>query len=380
VDERIRFVALALEDHRHFSSLCADFGISRQTGYRWLYRYHETKSFAALSDHSHKPNTSPEKTPDEIEERVLVLRKQNGWGAKKLQIKLQAMGIELSVSTINRILRRRGVMRRKDAHQPALQRFEREEPNELWQMDYKGRFKVHEGYCYPLSIVDDHSRFALCLNPLRGTDGESAYSVLIDTMKRYGVPKAILSDHGTPWWNTNSGDGITWLSVQLIKQGIDLYHGAFRHPQTQGKVEAFHRTLNRAFDHHGLPKTMADSADFFESFVHTYNYERPHEGIGMQVPDQRYQPSTTTYNPSPAPWCYPSEYTVLRVNSQGSITFKGRRPFVARPLANEEVAVQEVDDKLLVMYRHSFVREVDLKTGETRAFIQPIHDGHYLEV
>jgi transposase len=152
MDERIRFVALALEDHRNFSSLCADFGISRQTGYRWFHRYHETRSFASLSDHSHKPNTSPEKTLDEIEERVLVLRKQNGWGAKKLQIKLQAMGIELSVSTINRILRRRGVMRRKNAHQPALQRFEREEPNELWQMDYKGRFKVNEGYCYPLSL------------------------------------------------------------------------------------------------------------------------------------------------------------------------------------------------------------------------------------
>jgi transposase InsO family protein len=380
MEERIKFVILALRGGQSFSSLCSEFGISRPTGYRWLHRYRQSGSFTSLEDRSHKPKASPHKTPDAIEWKVVALRERDGWGARKLQVKLAEAGIQLSESTINRILRRRGLMRLKDSHQPALRRFERRRPNELWQIDFKSRFKVREGHCYPLSIVDDHSRFGLGLYSLPIFDGKSTYNALLETMKKYGVPKAMLMDHGTPWWNTNSGGGLTWLSVQWIKQGIRLYHGRFRHPQTQGKVEAFHRTLSRAFDHHGRPQTMADSASFFKTFLHTYNYERPHEALDMQVPASRYEPSDVAWDPNPPAWHYAPHLTVVRVDSQGSISFGGRRHFVAKPLANEEVAVQHADGKLLVTYRGTYVREVDLDTGETRPFVAPVHDDHYIHV
>ena len=284
----------------------------------------------------------------------------------------------VSLSTINRILKRRGLLRRQDAHRPAPRRFERKEPNQLWQVDFKGQFRVAGGYCYPLSILDDHSRFALGLYPLRGTGGRQTYACLVDTLKKYGVPQAMLMDHGTPWWNTNSYSGLSWVAVQLIKQGIRLYFSAYRHPQTQGKVEAFHRTISRAFNHHGLPETFDAASDFFGQFVFDYNYVRPHEGIDMQIPATRYQPSAKPYDPTPPPWEYPQDSQVTRINSQGSLTYRGKRYFVAKSLANERVTVQEVEDKLLVLYRHMYVREINLLNGSSRSFVRPTRDAIYV--
>ena len=379
LDERIRFVALALRRKQSFTNLCAEFGISRPSGYRWLHRYQETGSFTALVDRSHKPESSPNQTPAGIERRVLELRARDGWGAKKLYVKLEEEGIHLSVTTINRILHRNGVMRRKDSHQPALKRFERPYPNQLWQMDFKARYPIQGGHCYPLAILDDHSRFAVGLHTLPSTGALCTHEAVVGTMHRYGVPKAMLMDHGTPWWNSNSGGGITWMSVQLMKQDIRLYFGAFRHPQTQGKVEALNRTIGRAFDHHGRPTTMVDSIRFLEDFVQTYNYDRPHEGIGMQVPVSRYAPSEKAYNPNPRPWDYSSEWSVTRVNSQGSIDYCGRRLFVAKPLAGENVAVLEIDGRLITRFRNTYIREADLETRKTKPFTHPIHDVRYIE-
>ena len=122
MQERIRFVALALKPSQSFSDLCDAFGISRTTGYRWLNRYYEHRSFTALTDRS----------PAAIEARIVALRREYGWGAKKLRILLAREGTTtVSLSTINRILKRQGLLRRKDAHRPAPTRFERKEPNQL---------------------------------------------------------------------------------------------------------------------------------------------------------------------------------------------------------------------------------------------------------
>jgi transposase InsO family protein len=380
MSERIRFVAAAQAQQQSFSSLCRAFGISRQCGYRWLARYQAGNSFTALSERSRAPLSSPNKTAAEIGARVIALRREYGWGAKKLHVLLARYGIDVSIATINRILRRNGLMLRQDAHQPALSRFEKPKANDLWQIDFKGRFRIAEGYCYTLSILDDHSRFALGLYPLLSTGAQDTYACIVDTLQRYGVPQALLMDHGTPWWNTNASDGLSWLTVQLMKQNIRLHFSGFRHPQTQGKVEALHRTLGRAFAHQGRPSTLAQAGDFYAHFIVEYNQVRPHEGIDMDVPANRYAPSPKPFAAQPADWPYPAPLQVVRLNSQGSFTFRGKRHFVAKPLANECVAFQELAGKLLVQYRHNYVREIDLATGNTRAFSSPDRDGVYLEV
>jgi transposase InsO family protein len=380
MDQRISFVILALKGEQGFGSLCDEYGISRPTGYRWLHRYQEAQSYACLGDRSHRPEHCPRETDAALVAAVVAERQAHGWGAKKLQKLLKDQGIELSLITINRILKRKGLVRERDAHRPAPKRFERETPNELVQIDFKGRFRVEEGYCYPFSMIDDHSRFALGLYALKTPDAKETYEAIVKTFNCYGVPKAMLMDHGSPWWSTHSGDGITWLTVQLVKQDIRVYNSGFHHPQTQGKVEAFHRTIDRAFDHHGLPKTLSDSATFFDNFVREYNYVRPHEGIGMVCPASRYHASEVAYNPAPPAWQYADDLVLSQVNSEGSITYNGRRHFVAKPLAREIVAVQDVGGgKLLVRYRDQYIREIDLTTGSTHPFSRPVHDDLFVE-
>jgi transposase InsO family protein len=288
MEQRIEFVVRAAMGGSSFSELCQEYGISRPTGYRWMRRYLETGTFSELKELSRRPHSSPAKTPSVQEARVIDLREHYGWGGKKLYELLRREGIELSVRTINRIIRRNGLIKPQDTRKQARKRFERQRANELWQMDFKGEFRMNYGTCYPLSIIDDHSRFALGLFGLPDTGIEGVSRSLITTFEEYGVPDGMLMDHGSPWWSTKNGYGLTKLSVSLINQGIELYHSGVGHPQTQGKVERFNRTLNEWVEHRGKPDEYCKWDSVFDEFRYEYNnIIRPHEALGMDVPAGR---------------------------------------------------------------------------------------------
>ena len=374
MEQRIRFVARAVVPGSNVSGLCREFGISRPTGYYWLRRYREAGSVTGLQERSRRPRHSPGRTAEGVERRVVELRQTYGWGGKKLQVLLAKEGIRLSVSTVNRIVRRQGLVRRREAHHAAPGRFERSRPNELWQMDFKGPLRCHQGRCHPLSILDDHSRYVVGLFALRGVSLDPVQACLHRVWGRYGVPQAMLMDHGIPWWSTTNGWGLTRLSVDLIKQGVDLIYGRVRHPQTQGKVERFHRTLTESMYHQGRPRELEDWQPFLERFRWEYNQVRPHESLGMGVPAQRYERSPRTYNPRPKPWEYPRGIRVHRLNVQGCLAVKNRYYFVCEALAHEPVGIEELEDTLLVRYRHMYVREIDLRTRQTRALVCRVQD------
>ncbi|MEE9443185.1 MAG: leucine zipper domain-containing protein [candidate division Zixibacteria bacterium] len=178
MDERIKFVIEASKDESTMSQLCRDFGISRPTGYRWLSRYREFGSVLSLFDRSRRPHHSPTRTSQKIEGHVLVLRRWYGWGARKLRELLLREGIEVKVSTINRILKRNGLIEQKKRCYSATGRFERSNPNELWQMDFKGEFTMSQGKCFPLTLVDDHSRFALGVFALPSIHGDGCATLV----------------------------------------------------------------------------------------------------------------------------------------------------------------------------------------------------------
>jgi len=372
LDQRISFVVRALQGQGSMTALCQEFGISRQTGYKWLKRYREIGNFAQLQERSRRPHSSPNRTPPEIEERVIELRKYYGWGGKKLHVLLAREGIDLSIVTINRIISRNGLVAVKDSHRPATKRFERERPNELWQMDFKGQFRIQEGCCYPLSILDDHSRFAVGLYGLDHPRAVPVIERLAHTFEEYGVPQAMLIDHGSPWWSTTNTLGLTGVAVYLMKQGIHLYHSGVRHPQTQGKVERFHGTLQAYLDLRGKPSRLGDCRDAFSQFRYEYNHIRPHEGIGMAVPADRYGPSSKQYDPNPPAWEYPAGSLIKRLNTQGCLDHCGRRYFVCEALASEPVRVQVVEGNLLVGYRDMYIREINTETGRTSPVLRAV--------
>lgn len=375
MEERVRFLVRAQHVKRgEFAALCREYGITTATGYKWLNRALGSESLqTAVLEQSRRPYHSPRRTSAEVEARVVAWRQKEGWGGKKIVVKLRQEGLELPVITANRILRRAGLVNKQVCQPQAHRRFERSRANELVQMDFKGDYGVAEGRCYPLTLVDDHSRFTLGAFALSSQGGQGVQRCLITAFERYGVPESMLMDHGVPWWSTTNFHGLTWFSVWLVKHGIHLLFSGLRHPQTQGKIERYHRTLKHSLAHHGQPSNLREFAVALERFCRMYNYERPHESLDMAVPASRYQPSDKAYHPQPEPWFYPEGAVVLRLNSQGMIKCPdGQRRFVCEAIAGEWVQVEEFDDRWLIKYRHQYVREIDLRTGRTLPPVRPV--------
>lgn len=367
-EQRMQFVIRATSGRERIAVLCREFGISRPTGYLWRRRYEQSGTLTGIGERSRRPHHSPTRTGPRRERRVLALRKQTGWGAKKLRVLLAEEEIALPVRTIHRILERNGLVS-DQAHGPAPGRFERSEPNQLWQMDSKGKYPLQDGECHVLSILDDHSRYVVGLHALPELSGEKASPCLVETFRRYGVPQAMLMDRGSLWWTAWNGWGLTALSVGLIEQGIGLLYGRVCHPQTQGKVERFHRTLGTELRHRGVPARFAQWPAALAEIERNYNVQRPHEALGMQRPAERYQPSPRKYAEQVKQWEYPVGSDVRRLNSQGMLTHQGQRWFICGALAGQQVRVEPFDGKLVVSYRHMYIREVDLERRCSRALV-----------
>lgn len=372
MSQRIEFVVRALASPRNMSALCREFGIARKTGYKWLRRYQESGSLAGLREQSRRPHHSPRRTPPELEQRVAALRRRYGWSGRKLHHLLRREGLSLSPATIDRILQRRGLIRQEPRRTAPTRRFERAAPNQLWQMDFKGEYPLRpRGWCYPLSLLDDHSRYSVGLFALERQTRAAVQPWLIACWERWGVPEAILLDHGVPWWSNTNAHGLTQLAVAMIRQGIELIYAAIRHPQTQGKVERFHGTLERSLQHRGLPHTVAGFQRAFDTFRQEYNELRPHEALAMQVPAARYRPSRRSYQPHPPEWEYPPGADVHQLNTAGCLEYGHRRYFVCEALAGERIRCRRFAERLLVTYRHMYIREIDLRTGRTTAVVRP---------
>jgi hypothetical protein len=236
-------------------------------------------------------------------------------------------------------------------------------------MDTKGKYLLAAGECHPLSIVDDHSRYAVGLYARSGLNSEMAHGCLVETCRHYGVPAGMLMDRGSLWWSVHNGWGLTWLSVRLIEQGIRLHYGRVCQPQTQGKVEHFHRTLGAALRHRGVPERIEQWQPALDQFREEYNQRRPQEALEMQRPAERYRPSPRLYQEQPAAWDYPQGSEVRRLNTQGSLVLGSQRWFVCQALASQWVRIERLDGKLLVSNRHMYIREIDRAGRESRALV-----------
>jgi transposase InsO family protein len=355
-EQRVRFVIAATQRAQPFRALCAAYEISRPTGYLWLQRYQEL-GIQGIAEQSRKPHHSPRRTARELERQVVQVRlRYPDWGARKLQVLLAREGVALPRNTIHRILLRYDLVGEEERRTPALQRFERGQPNELWQMDFKGP-KGWPQAVGPLSVLDDHSRYLIALAANGSTQGEPVREQLEEAFQRCGVPEGMLMDHGTPWWSTPSASGRTHLSLWLMRQGIRLHWSGIRHPQTQGKVERFHGSLQRALERRGLPQQGTQT--WLDAYRWEHNHVRPHEALGMQTPATLWRPSPRRYDPHPPRWEYPQDAWVLKVDCQGKLDIQGQKWKVSKALAGEWVRVVPVDQRMMVFYCTTLIRELD---------------------
>jgi transposase InsO family protein len=360
-DQRIEFVVAMSRKENSMVQLCQEFAISRPTGYRWWRRYQQA-GVAGIEERSRRPRRSPGRTPAALEQRVVELRQQRpDWGARKLQYLLAGEKVRLPAGTIHRILLRYDLVREQDRHPAAVQRFERAAPNQLWQMDFKGPKGWDHGVG-PLSVLDDHSRYAPVLQATGDTREESVRETLAATFADCGLPDEMLMDHGCPWWNGQGARGWTRLTVWLMKQDIALHFGRYRHPQTQGKVERLHRSMTAALLRRGTPAAEHRQA-WLDQFRYEYNFVRPHQALGMRTPSQLWRKSTRPYQPSPAAWSYPSGFETVEVTPHGQIRVQGRYYWVSGALAGEQLGAVEAEGRLLLYFRRTLVHELDLQPG-----------------
>ena len=247
MEQRREFVRLAMQEGANRRELCRRFGIHPDTGYKWLSRWQADQD---LADRSRRPHSSPQRTDREIEKRILAVRDAHpAWGARKivrcLELENQSSP---TFSTVHEILRRSDRIKAPLGGPVASQRFEMLAPNLLWQMDFKGWVRLgNDAQCHPLTVVDDHSRYDLCLQACADQRGDTVRSRLELTFRRYGLPEAFFVDNGTPWGDP-SGERWTRFSVWLLKLGINVIHSRPYHPQSRGKNERFHRTLKARRD------------------------------------------------------------------------------------------------------------------------------------
>lgn len=344
---RYEFVHLAADESIPVSELCRRYGISRKTGYKWLGRYQEGGETGFL-DRSRRPLTTSEHIPVEIERAVVRLRTRHpAWGARKIRQTFERRSISPlpAMSTITRVLHRNGMID-PGARTPAgpFVRFEHPAPNALWQMDFKGWVRTLEGPCHPLTMLDDCSRFDLCLAALANERTAGVRWQLERVFERYGLPDTILADNGAPW-GSDALHVHTPLTVWLMLLGINVIHIRPYHPQTQGKIERFHRTLKAEVIATRQWRSLEHCQAAFDKWRCVYNFERPHEALNGAVPADRYQPSLRPFPGAPAPPEYPSGAILRKVQQGGIISFHGREYRVGKAFRGHYVQLVETGEE-----------------------------------
>jgi transposase InsO family protein len=362
-DQRVEFVVRASRGES-LSGLCREYAISRPTGYLWLKRFRE-QGVAGVQEQSRRPHLSPQRTAAAIESRIVALRRQRpDWGARKLAVLLEREGLAVPGITVHRVLVRHRLVLDRESRRQATGRFEREQPNQLWQMDFKGQ-KGSSAAIGPLSVLDDHSRYLVALEQTGTTGGEVVRECLQGVFRANGLPEAMLMDHGCPWWNARSPSGWTRTMVWLMQQGIRCFFSGIRHPQTQGKVERFHGSLERARSRPDAHQWLTQA--WLDSFRHEYNQLRPHQALGMRTPASLWQPSTRTYNPNPQVWDYGQGAEVRKVGGHGHIYLNDRPWKVSQALATHTVQLQRIDQRVLVYFCRTLVQQIDLSAERSTA-------------
>ena len=342
MDVKQEFVELAVQEGVNRRELCRRFGISPSTGYALLAR-HASEGRAALVPRSRRPHASPTRTPSQLEQAVLALRREHpAWGGRKIARRLrdQGCGEVPAPSTVTSILHRHGLITPEASYaaQP-WQRFEHEAPNALWQIDFKGDFATASARCHPLTVLDDHSRYSLALQACPSVSTHSVQPHLQHVFERYGLPARINADNGAPWGSPRlAGQTLSALEVWLIRLGISVSHSAPYHPQTNGKIERFHRSLKAELLNARTYLDLPHAQRAFEGWRALYNHERPHDALGLNTPASRYRVSPRTY-PSTLPSVQYLPGDVVRtVSWNGEVRLNGYRLRVSNALLKLPIA------------------------------------------
>lgn len=378
MSERVKLVGLLTSGQRSVAALSREFGVSRKTAYKWLERFREG-GIDGLKERSRATKTCPHQTSEEIRDLLIKARKQHStWGPEKLKhwlVDTKNVTVELpAASTIGAILDRAGLvrprrLRRRTPMPTSAMPQEATEPNQEWDTDFKGQFRMSNGrYCYPLTLTDAHSRFLLGVRALEGTGTVGARRFFESAFEEFGLPGFIRSDNGGPFASPGLG-GLSKLSVWWIRLGITPLRGRPGHPQDNGRHERMHRTLKAETTR--PPEATTDKQQKrFDAFRREFNHERPHEALSHRSPAKIYRPSPRPYPKKLAEVEYPAHYETRKVDYSGMFRFKDKPTFISETLGGERIGLIEIEDHTWRVYYGSIelgildlIESQDRKTG-----------------
>jgi putative transposase len=357
MDERLRFVARRLEGET-MTALCAEFGISRKTGYK-IYDRYKDYGVHGLTDRSRRPYRHANQLPLVIETQIVRLKRDYpDWGAPKIREKLRGRCGPLrcpAISTVHAVLDRHGLVQRRGRRRrwaTGTPLAATSTPNGLWCADYKGAFRLgNRQYCYPLTITDFASRYLLTCEALSTTRETYAFAVFERTFKDFGLPRAIRTDNGIPFASAHALYGLSKLSVWWLRLGVGIERIKPGHPEQNGRHERMHLTLKQQATKPAAPNLLQQQARF-DAFLQEYNAERPHQALAMKVPADLYQPSHRPYRGLPE-LDYPLHDWAATVTTCGRICFRRRKINLSQVFAGQQVGVRQVDEHLwLVTFMH----------------------------
>jgi putative transposase len=356
-DERLRFVARRLDGEK-MAALCAEFGISRKTGYKIFDRYKHC-GLEGLTDRSRRPYRYANRLPPAIEQAVVRLKRDYPtWGAPKIRERLRRFCPELrcpAISTVHAVLDRHGLVthrRRRRYRATGTPLTNVTQPNELWCADFKGEFMLADHrYCYPLTVTDFASRYLLTCEALATTQEAYAFTVFERTFREFGLPQAIRTDNGVPFASPNALYGLSKLSVWWLRLGIRIERIRPGHPEQNGRHERMHLTLKTDATKPAAGNVLQQQARF-DVFVDRFNHERPHQALAMRMPGELYTHSPRAYRGLPD-LAYPLHDWTSTVTTCGRICFKKRKVNLSLVFAGQRVGVKQVDERIwLVSFMH----------------------------
>ena len=350
VDERLRLVARRLDDEK-MATLCAEFGISRKTGYKIFERYKDC-GVEGLTDRSRRPYRHANQLPMPVEKLILALKREYpDWGAPKIRERLRRRwpGVRCpAISTVHAVLDRHGLV---TPRRPRRYRAEGtplsgpDQPNALWCADYKGEFMLADRrYCYPLTITDFASRYLIRCEALATTKEMYAFSVFERVFQEFGLPTAIRTDNGVPFASPSALYGLSKLSVWWLRLGIRIERIKPGHPEQNGRHERMHLTLKTEATKPAAANALQQQARF-DTFLARYNHERPHQALDMRVPGELYTRSARPYQ-GLADLAYPFHDWTATITHCGRLCFDRRKVNVSQVFAGQQVGVRQVTERI----------------------------------
>lgn len=354
--QRTLFIADHLRGTRSVTELCAEYGIARKTGYKWIDRYIR-RGPAGLEDRSRRPRVAPNATAEPVVNALIELRHRHPtWGPKKLLAYLARRQPTWKLpgrSVTAALLKRRGLVRRRTRRRvighPGKPNLLIVAPNQVWCADFKGQFRMGNGrYCYPLTVTDGFSRYLLGCHGLPSTAVRGAKPVFARLFHEYGLPQYIRSDNGVPF-ATNTLARLSRLSAWWVRLGILPQLIEPGRPQQNGRHERMHKTLKQEATRPAAA-AMPSQQRRFDRFRHEFNEERPHEALEQRTPASVYQPSPRPMPTKLPPLEYPDRFEVRYVSANGGIRWNHAWVNVSTTCIGEYVGLEEIDDGVWNVY------------------------------